>query len=194
MKCPVRFFTFRSLVGLYALLFDPGSCVQVKLIDMTVGATTTPGLGVFARTRIVKDQILWSMGCIFGKEIPPESAYCWDDFSAYKAEDTQQAGCVLVGPGRLLNHSCHPNVIVSAPVACVPANLMSHQLTETHSDVFDSPSLFCTVSRDIEEGEQLFLHYGKDYWSGECPCHVCQDSSEIPSVRHTYEFKNCVGS
>jgi uncharacterized protein len=98
------------------------------------------GLGVFATQPFATGETVEVCPCL---EIPEEQVVGVLEAYVFASAWTEGYNTLLFGYGSLYNHSADPNV----------------EVVQEGEDAIAMIAL-----RDIEAGEELFHHYGDDYW------------------------------
>ncbi|MEI6847623.1 MAG: SET domain-containing protein [Chlorobiaceae bacterium] len=110
---------------------------------IAIGASTVSGRGVFATERIKDGTIIERCPAIEvgEKDIDGELV----NYVFYGSTETKRL--VVMGYGMLFNHSSSPNVAYYREESPIGAELILYAL------------------RDIKKGEELFYHYGDEWWN-----------------------------
>lgn len=123
--------------------------VQIYLPEkIYIAPSTIHGYGVFAKTRILKGEIIEE--CPVIKMELDENSNCWHVLESYRfnwpcgvGKDVQYQA-MPAGYGAIYNHSNNSN---AAWKSSLPRNTFLYYAT-----------------RDIEAGEEILVYYGDGYW------------------------------
>lgn len=160
------------------MVINAKSCVKLSCAAM--GPAGTLGFAVHAATNMAKGHEIRELAGL----MPKDGRAKHSEVSRIRpASDQNQSGRVervLFGPIRFINHVCEtPNAEVSCKLEHNRAlRLIAHQFIA----ITNSSSFFVVASRDIAVGEELFVDYGKDWFSGEpggCPCKTCKPDQQV---------------